>query len=78
MSKLGEEGFELNNIEMILHIDKGIDYFYEYLEQCVVIQEKITEDDPTEQNRLLYEFHNNNLKLLGLFMDIRCYDQEII
>ena len=59
---------------MILHIDKGIDYFYEHLEQCVAIQESIYEDDPTQQNELLCEFHSNNVKLLGLFMDIRCYD----
>ena len=59
---------------MILHIDKGIDYFYEYLEQCVIIYENLHYEDDSSENRDALDLCENNLRLLGLFMDIRCYD----
>lgn len=59
----------IESLEMLHNIDCAIIYFYEYLEQTIIEMEQSLNDT---------DLYQNNLKLLGLYMDIRCYDTELI
>lgn len=77
----------IEELEGVLHNQTAIGDFYEYLE--ALYQENLMQ--PTEDNKAseiannnrtiedeeARQYHINNFRLLSLYIDIRCYDNEI-